>query len=214
MQIDLYTEITCPWCIVGHHRLDKVLAERFPDLAVDIRQHPVLLLPDAPAGGLYIPDLLRSRYGITDPKVAFARPEGEARASGLDLDLSRQLWAYPTQAAHAVIRAAAGRNTQHRLAVAITNAYFIAAQNISDADVLADISADYGFDRDQARAIALEPEQRHRVEEDAGKSRNAGVRSVPHFVFGGRIAINGGRSEDEIASAIQVASGAISQIFR
>ena len=31
----------------------------------------------------------------------------------------------------------------------------------------------------------------------------AGVRSVPHFVFGGLIAINGGRSEDEIASAIR-----------
>lgn len=75
LKIDLYTEISCPWCFVGHHRLDKVLAERFPDLAVDIRQHPVLLLPDAPVGGLYIPDLLRSRYGITDPKAAFARPE-------------------------------------------------------------------------------------------------------------------------------------------
>ncbi len=210
MQIDLYTEITCPWCIVGHHRLDKVLAERFPNLVVDIRQHPVLLLPDAPPGGLYIPDLLRSRYGITDPKVAFARPEGEARASGFDLNLRRQLWAYPTQAAHAVILAAAGHDTQHRLAVAITEAYFIAAKNIADADVLADIAADYGFHRDQARAIALDPEQHHRVEAEAFKSADAGVRSVPHFVFGGSIAINGGRSEDEIAEAIQAASGAIS----
>jgi len=206
MQIDLFTEITCPWCIVGHHRLDKVLAERFSDLAVDIRQHPVLLLPDAPVGGLYIPDLLRSRYGITDPKVAFARPEGEARASGLDLDLGRQLWAYPTQAAHAVILAAAGRDTQHRLAVAITNAYFSAAKNISDADVLADIAADYGFDRDQARAIALDPERHRRVEQEAARSASVGVRSVPHFVFGGRIAVTGGRSEDEIAAAIQAAS--------
>ncbi|MEM5423617.1 DsbA family oxidoreductase [Paraburkholderia ferrariae] len=210
IQIDLYTEITCPWCIVGHHRLDKVLAERFPNLAVDIRQHPVLLLPDAPAGGLYIPDLLRSRYGITDPTIAFTRPEGEARASGFDLDLGRQLWTYPTQAAHAVILAAAGRSTQHRLAVAITHAYFIAAKNIADADVLADIAADYGFDRDQARAIALDPKQHRRVEQEAAKSANAGVRSVPHFVFGGSIAINGGRSEDEIAAAIQAASGAIS----
>lgn len=47
---------------------------------------------------------------------------------------------------------------------------------------------------------------------DAGRqqSANAGVRSVPHFVFGGSIAINGGRSEDEIAAAIQAASGVIS----
>lgn len=54
LQIDLYTEITCPWCIIGHHRLHKVLAERFP-LDVDTRQHSALLLPDAPSEGLYIP---------------------------------------------------------------------------------------------------------------------------------------------------------------
>lgn len=70
--------------------------------------------------------------------------------------------------------------------------------------------ADYDFHRDQARAIALDPAQHHRVEEEAIKSADAGVRSVPHFVFGGSIAINGGRSEDEIVAAIQAASGAIS----
>lgn len=205
MHLDLYTEISCPWCLVGHHRLDKVLAERFPDLAVDIRQHPVLLLPEAPAAGLYIPDLLRSRYGITDPRAAFARPEAEARASGLDLDLGRQLWAYPTQAAHAVILAAAGRKTQHRLAVAITKAYFLAVRNIADAEVLADIAADQGFDRHDTRAIALDPDWHRRVEAEAAKSAQAGVRSVPHFVFDTDIAIQGGRSEDEIAAAIQAA---------
>lgn len=209
LKIDLYTEISCPWCFVGHHRLDKMLAERFPDLAVDIRQHPVLLLPDAPAGGLYIPDLLRSRYGITDPKAAFVRPEAEARASGFDLDLGRQLWTYPTQPAHALILAAAGRDTQHRLAVAIIDAYFIAAKNIADPEVLADIAVGHGFDRDQARAIALDPAQHRRVEAEAARSADAGVRSVPHFVFAERIAINGGRSEDEIAAAIRAASGAV-----
>ncbi|MGJ4932404.1 DsbA family oxidoreductase [Bradyrhizobium sp. HKCCYLS2038] len=206
LQIDLYTEITCPWCIIGHHRLDKVLAERFPLLDVDIRQHPVLLLPDAPAEGLYIPDLLLSRYGVTDPKGSFARPEAEARASGLDLDLSRQLWTYRTQPAHGLILAARARGTQHQLAVAITDAHFLQAKNISDIDVLADIAVAYGFEREEARAIALDPEQHGRVEQEAARSTAAGVRSVPHFVFGGRIAINGGRSEDEIGSAIRQAA--------
>lgn len=210
MQIDLYTDITCPWCFVGHHRLDKVLAEYFPSLVVDIRHHPVLLLPDAPAGGIYIPDLLQSRYGITDPKIAFARPEGEAHASGFHLDLGRQLWAYATQAAHAVIQAAAGTSNQHRLAVAISDAYFVEAKNISNADVLAEIAANYGFGRDQMRAIALDPEQIRRVEQEAAKSAAADVRSVPHFIFGESISINGGRSEDEIASAIQATLGEIS----
>ncbi|MDK1376459.1 MULTISPECIES: DsbA family protein [unclassified Sinorhizobium] len=208
LRIDLYTEITCPWCIIGQHRLDKVLAERFPDLATDIQHHPVLLQPDAPAAGLYIPDLFRTRYGITDAKAAFARPEAEARASGLDLDLSRQPWAYPTQPAHALILAARERGTQHALAVTISEAYFLGAKNIADADVLADIAAGYGFDGAEARAIALAPAQARRVEQEAARSVAVGVRSVPHFVFGSRIEINGGRSEREIAFALQEAARA------
>jgi len=145
-RIDLYTEVTCPWCIVGLHRLDKVLAERFSGLEVDIHHHPVLLLPDAPAAGLHIPDLLRTRYGLTDPTTAFARPEAEARASGLNLDLSRQPRTYPTQAAHALILAAGERGTQHALAVAITRAYFLEAKNIGNADVLADLAVAHGFE--------------------------------------------------------------------
>lgn len=209
LKIDLYTEITCPWCIVGQYRLDKVLAERFSNLDVDIHHHPVLLIPDAPATGLYIPDLLRARHGVTDPKAAFARPEAEARASGLALDLSCQPWAYPTQPGHALILAARERGTQHRLAVAISEAYFLGVKNIADADVLADIAADYGFDRADARAIALDPSQRERVEQEAARSAAAGVRSVPHFVFGGKIAINGGRSEDEISLSIEQATRAV-----
>lgn len=202
MRIDLYTEITCPWCIIGQHRLDKVLKERFPGLAVDIHHHPVLLLPDAPAAGLYIPDLLRKRYGITDPQAAFARPEAEALASALNLNLGRQLYTYPTQAAHALIQAARERGTQHQLAVAITGAYFLEAKNIAEVDVLVDIAAAHGFERDEARSIAIDPAWRTRVEQEAANSAAAGVRSVPHFVFGGRVEINGGRSEDEIAAAI------------
>jgi len=202
LHIDLYAEITCPWCFVGLHRLDKVLQEQFSDVPVDIRHRPVVLLPDAPATGLYIPDLLHSRYGVTDPKTAFARPEAEARASGLGLDLSRQLWAYPTQPAHALILAAGERGTQHQLAIAITDAYFLDARNVGDVDVLADIAVHHGFDRLEARAIAIDLTARSRIEAEVAKSAAAGIRSVPHFDFGPGIAITGGRTEDEIASSI------------
>ncbi|MGC4076400.1 MAG: DsbA family protein [Rubrivivax sp.] len=205
LRIDLYAEITCPWCFVGLHRLDKVLQDHFSDVPVDLRHRPVVLLPDAPATGLYIPDLLLSRYGVTDPKVAFARPEAQARASGFALDLSRQLWTYPTQAAHALILAAAERGTQHRLAVAITDAYFVDARNIGDVDLLADIAVGHGFDRQEARAVASDPAARKQVDEEVARSAAAGIRSVPHFEFGSGVAISGGRSEDEIVAAIREA---------
>lgn len=205
MKIDLYTDISCPWCILGQHRLDKVLGEQFPDLDVSIQHHPALLQPDAPADGLNIADLLRSRYGITDPKTAFARPEAEARASGLPLDLSLRPKAYPTQAGHALVLAARDRGTEHQLAVAISAAYFLKGANTADPDTLADIAIHHGFERDEAIAIAASPEWRKRVEVEAGRSSSRGVRSVPHFVFSDQIELSGGRSEAELAGAIHEA---------
>lgn len=205
LQIDLYTEITCPWCIIGQYRLDKVLNERFPGLTADIHHHPVLLMPDAPSEGLYIPDLLFRRYGVSDPKASFARVEEQARASGLELDLGRQLYTYPTQAAHAIILVSYARGTQHPLASAITEAYFLQAKNIGKADVLADIAVNYGFDRDEALAIARDPAWHARVELAAANSVAVGARSVPHFVFGTHATISGCLSEGEITRAIHQA---------
>jgi predicted DsbA family dithiol-disulfide isomerase len=206
IQIDFYAEITCPWCVIGHHRLDQVLAERFAGLSVDIAHHPVFLIPDCPPEGMLIADLARSRHGVTDQKLLWTRPEAEARASGLDLVLSRQPFAYPTQRAHTLIRLAKARGTQHRLAGAVYAAYFHEARNISDPDVLADIASQHGFDKAEARTLVLDLRERELTERQAALATAQGIRSVPHFVFDRRIALNGGRSEDELASAIEKAT--------
>ncbi|HAV1914026.1 TPA: DsbA family oxidoreductase [Enterobacter hormaechei subsp. steigerwaltii] len=202
LKIELYSEISCPWCFIGLHRLDKVLLERFPDLNVNIVHHPVLLMPDVSEEGIYIPEMLLRRYGITDARQAFERPENEARASGFPLDLSKQLYAYPTRPAHSLLLDAQEKGTQHQLAVAITDAYFLYAKNIGNAEVLACIAAEYGFSHDEAIAIALSPAWHKRVDEEAMKGVAAGIHSVPHFIFAERVAISGGCSEFEIAKAI------------
>lgn len=205
LKIDVYTEITCPWCIIGQHRLDKVLAERFSGLAVDIEHHPVMLTPDCPSAGVRIADLLKSRFGVTNPSQAWARPHAEARASGLDLDLGRQPFAYPTLSAHTLIRLARPRGTQHALADAISKAYFMDALNISDPQVLADIAAQHGFERDAVITLLTDRHALAETQRQVTRSFENGVRSVPHFVFDQRMAINGGRSEGELAGAIAAA---------
>jgi predicted DsbA family dithiol-disulfide isomerase len=207
LKIDLYTDVSCPWCIIGQHRLDKVLSERFPDLAVDIEHHPVLLMPDCPRGGIWIADLLQSRFGVQDLRAVWARPHAEARASGLALDLGRQPFAYPTLDAHTLIRLARTRGTQHALANGISKAYFMDARDISDAKVLAGIAAQHGFERDEVITLLTDRKERTETEHQVERSSEVGVKSVPHFVFGGKVAISGGRSEDELSAAIASAQG-------
>ena len=205
LKIDLYTEITCPWCIIGQFRLDKALSKRFPELEFDIEHHPVILLPTCPPQGILIVDLLRSRYGVTDPNAAWARPHAEARASGLALDLSRQGYAYPTERAHTLIRHARAFGTQHLLAAALAAAYFHEGHNISDAQFLAELAKEYGFKKSDALQIVLDPAEIAATQREAANAASIGIRSVPHFAFGTQISLNGGRSEDELERGLRAA---------
>lgn len=199
LKIDLYSDPICPWCIIGAHRLDKVLRERFPELAVDIEHIPFELHPDAPPEGFRVADYFR-RKGIPDPKVASARPEAEARASGLDLDISKQPFGYRTVHAHTLLRHARKRGTQHALSMWLMDANFHQARNISDKDVLVEIAARHGFTAEEAQAILANPAEQAETERLTAASRAKGVRSVPTFDIGG--IVMGGGSEDDLAAAI------------
>lgn len=202
ISIDLYSEISCPWCLIGHRRLDKVLAEQFPGLLVDITHYPVFLMPDCPQEGVVITDVMRSKYGIIDPYPAWAPAESEARALGIDLDLSRQRYAYPTQAAQTLVRLARERGTQHRLSAALFEAYFLDARNIADAEVLADIASRHGFTQEEARALVRDPVERELTERQSQQAKSRGISKMPHFVFNGTLTLTGSRSEAEFSAAI------------
>jgi predicted DsbA family dithiol-disulfide isomerase len=206
LKINLFSDIVCPWCIIGQYRLDKVLTTRFADLKVDIEHHPFELMPTAPTEGVRLEQYFRSK-GIAEPRLAFSRPEAEARASGLDLDLARQTHVYRTIRAHTLLRHARDRGSQHDLSAALMRAYFLEARNISDIEVLADVASHYGFRTDETRSLVMDPAELDKTEGQLTASRTLGVRSVPTFGIG-PIVIVGGRSEEEIASAISQALAA------
>ena len=110
IKIDLFTDTVCPWCLVGAERLDQAIAALPPDVPVDVENHPFYLDPNTPEEGVVVADMLRQKYG-RDPREMWARVEGEARASGIDLDLSRQPRSYPTRKGHTLVRLARVKGT-------------------------------------------------------------------------------------------------------
>src|SRR5690554_1873851 len=139
LKVDLFTDIVCPWCLVGAARLDQALAELPADVVVEVVNHPFYLDPDTPADGVVVADMLREKYG-REPQEMWARVENKARLSGIDLDLSKQPRVYPTAKPHTLVRLAASKGTQHALANAITEAYFLDHRQINDDAVLAGIA--------------------------------------------------------------------------
>ncbi|MDB5561757.1 MAG: DsbA family oxidoreductase [Hyphomicrobiales bacterium] len=204
LKIDVFTDVVCPWCLVGSVRLDKALADLPADVTVEIENHPFYLDPNTPEEGVVVADMIRKKYG-RDPKDMWARVEGEAAKAGVTLDLSRQPRMYPTAKAHTLARLAKPYGTQHALANAIADAYFLGHQQISDDEVLADLAVAHGFDRDEAVRLINDPNELAITEQLAIEASQQGISGVPFFIFGNKFVMSGAQPQEIFAQALEQA---------
>jgi predicted DsbA family dithiol-disulfide isomerase len=204
IKIDLFTDTVCPWCLVGAERLDQAIAALPDDIEVEVENHPFYLNPDTPAEGIVVADMLREKYG-RDPKEMWARVEGEAKASGVDLDLSQQPRSYPTQKGHTLVRLAKVKGTQHALANAIAWAYFMDHKLINDDEVLADIAVAHGFSRGEALQVMRDPEALGETHDLAISAAQQGIQGVPFFIFDGKFAVSGCQPQEVFGRAFEAA---------
>jgi predicted DsbA family dithiol-disulfide isomerase len=202
LKIDVFTDVVCPWCLVGSARLDKAVADLPDDIEVVVENHPFYLDPNTPAEGVVVADMLREKYG-REPKEMWARVEGEARKAGVELDLSQQPRKFPTKKAHTITRLAKPLGIQHELANAIANAYFLDHRQINDDNVLADIAVEYGFDRGDAIDAMNDEHELAITEQLATDAAAQGIRGVPFFVFGEKYALSGAQPDEVFQRALQ-----------
>ena len=202
LEIDVFTDVVCPWCLVGSARLDKAIAELPSDIVVEVENHPFYLDPNVPKEGVVVADMLRQKYG-REPKDMWARVEGEAKKAGVTLDLSRQPRMFPTAKAHTLTRLAKPLGTQHALANAIANAYFLDHQQISDDVVLADLAAAHGFERAEAMRLINDPKELAITEQLAVDAAAQGISGVPFFIFGNKYSMSGAQPQEVFGMAIE-----------
>jgi predicted DsbA family dithiol-disulfide isomerase len=204
LKIDMFTDVVCPWCLIGSVRLDKALAALPPDVEVEVENHPFYLDPNTPPEGVVVADMLKEKYG-REPKDMWVRVEGEAANSGVVLDLSQQPRMFPTKKAHTITRLAKPLGTQHALANAIADAYFLDHKLINEDDVLADLAAAHGFDRDEAIRLMNDPRELAITQELAIAASQQGISGVPFFIFNQQFAMSGAQPEAVFAQALDQA---------
>lgn len=205
IRIDLFTDIVCPWCLIGTARLDQALAVLDKDVEVDVFHHPFLLDPSTPEAGQNTKERLKAKYG-GDIDAMQARVEAAARDAGLALDLSVQPMSYPTVKPHTLIRSAAPEH-QYPLAKAFAAAYFLEGKDITDNDLLADIAARHGYTREAALALLADKQELDTTQAMALSASQQGVNGVPFFIFDNKFAISGAQPPEVFARAFRVALG-------
>lgn len=201
LKIDVFTDVVCPWCIVGSARLDKAIAALPDDVDVVVENHPYYLDPNTPEEGVNVIEMLTEKYG-REPSEMWERVESEARTLGIDLDLSKTERRYPTRKAHTVTRLAKPLGIQHELANAIANAYFLEHRDIHDDNVLADIAVEYGMDRGEVLDAIADEHELAITEKLATDAAAQGIRGVPFFVFGEKYALSGAQPDEVFNRAL------------
>ncbi|MDV3252805.1 DsbA family oxidoreductase [Devosia sp. BK] len=202
LKIDLFTDVVCPWCLVGSARLDAALANVPDDVDVVVENHPFYLDPTVPPEGVDVGEMLKQKYG-RDPKEMWERVESEAAKAGITLDLSKQPRMFNTAKAHTITRLSKPNGNQHELANAIAEAYFLDHRQINDDNILADIAAEFGWDRGDALDAMNDANELATTEQLATSASQQGIRGVPFFVFGEKYALSGAQPDEVFAQALE-----------
>lgn len=201
LKIDVFTDVVCPWCVIGSARLDKAIAALPDDVEVVVENHPFYLDPNTPEEGVNVFEMLREKYG-RDPREMWERVEGEAKRLGIDLDLSKTERRYPTNKAHTVTRLAKPLGIQFELSKAIANAYFLEHRDIHDDNVLADIAVEYGMERGEVLDAINDENELAITEQLATDAAAQGIRGVPFFIFGEKYALSGAQPDEVFDRAL------------
>ncbi len=199
IEIDVFSDFVCPWCLIGTHRLERVLDDL--GMVATIRYRPFMLDPHTPAEGKNIPDELRRKYG-RDPAPMQKRVEAEAREAGIRLDLSKQSLFLPTVRAHTLMRHTSVEQ-QHAFAKDLFEAYFLEAENIADPVVLADLAIPHGHTTADVARLCEDERELEATRREAEMPERMGIHGAPFFIINGALAISGAQSEDVFRRALQ-----------
>lgn len=203
--IDLVADVVCPWCYLGWRRLKSALALR-PDVEPLIVWRPYQLDPTLPEQGVDRKAYMAGKF--KDPlklkAVHTALVEGGAE-DGIVFDFDAIALSPNTNAAHRLIRWGQGAGRQDAVVEALFAAYFTHGRDIGDPQVLAEIGEQAGLDRLVILRLLSEGADQDSVAREHAMAVQGGITGVPFAIFGGKLAVVGAESPENIAAAIDKA---------
>jgi predicted DsbA family dithiol-disulfide isomerase len=203
LQIDVVSDVVCPWCFIGKRRLEKALALK-PDIRVEVRYHPYFLNPWVPRDGISRDEYLTTKFGSPERYKSIAGRVAEAAASeGLTYAVDKMKRQPNTLDCHRLILWAESGGLAPAMKQRLMDLYFTEGADLSDREVLVRAAAEVGMDPTKTRELLASNTDVERVEAAANSAKDAGIDGVPTFILGGVAAISGAQSPEVLANAIE-----------
>ena len=202
IQIDIVSDVMCPWCIVGFRQLEQALG--MVGAGAYIRWHPFELNPAMPPEGQNLAEHITEKYGSTPEQSAQNRKmlTDLGASLGITFNFSDDSRIVNTFAAHQLLGWAQGQGLQHPLKMALFEAHFAEGRDVSDAEVLLDVAEAVGLDRAAAADVLESGSQAEETRAHQQFWTSRGISGVPSMVFDGRYLLTGAQGAETYAQML------------
>lgn len=204
MQVEIWSDVVCPWCYLGKRRFERALEAFEHGAEVEVTYRSFELDPTTPRG-VTTPtvQLLASKYGMSPAEAADAQRQMEQRAAADGLTFRMDgLLSGNTRDAHRLLQLARARGRQADLVERLHRAYFTEQDSVFDHQTLTRLATDAGLDPDEASRVLAGDDYGDAVDADEKTARSLGATGVPFFVIDRRYGISGAQSPAIIARAL------------
>jgi len=207
MKIEVWSDIACPWCYIGKHRLDTALSSFEHADGVEVVWRSYQLDPDAPrVSDMNLNETLSRKHGLP-PAQAVAmndqmRQMGAKEGLTYRFDIARYGNSFD---AHRLIHLARKHGLQSAVEDRLFAAYFAEGKAIGDHDTLLALAVEAGLPEVEVRDVLAGDAFADQVRADTKEARRLNVRGVPFVVIDEKYALPGAQSVKVVGDALRQA---------
>ena len=205
LKLDIVSDVSCPWCIIGYLSLNQALTKLAADISVDITWQPFELNPHMPMEGQDITEHLTEKYAISIEQSEQNKAMIKQRGLELGYEFGYRGGGriYNTFDAHRLLHWAKEYDKQTELKLALFDLYFKQNGNPSDHKQLLEVSENVGLEKEKAQQILDSNKYEQDVRELQRRYQSAGISSVPAVIINNKHLISGGQPADVFEQAIR-----------
>lgn len=205
MDVEIWSDIACPWCYIGKRKMEAALArfEHADDVSLTWRSFE--LDPTAPSevAGRSV-ELLAKKYGMSveQAEASEQRVSDNAAAVGLEYHLDK-VRVGSTFDGHRLIHLARRHGLQDAMKERLFRARFTEGGLISDPELLVSAALEVGLPEQEVRETLASDRFADEVREDEDTAARLGINGVPMFVVDRHFGASGAQPPEQLLALLR-----------
>jgi predicted DsbA family dithiol-disulfide isomerase len=205
MDVEIWSDIACPWCYVGKRRFEAALAAFEHRDEVTVTWRSFELDPAAPRerGGDRAAHLAE-KYGVTVERAIEMQDHMTSVAAGDGLefrfDIARS---GNTFDAHRLLHVAAEHGRQDAMKELLMRAYLTEGELVGDPEVLSRLAVEAGLPREEADEVLASDRYAAEVRDDERTAAALGIHAVPFFVVDRALGASGAQPPEVLGEMLR-----------